>query len=531
MRILFSTGSPAGYMAPPRLGEDQVNCGPDWKSVDVDGRVISLATPVGEFDLAQVASRLPTDQQPDAVVCLVDSSRRALPRNLGAFRCPKVLLIADTHHLVAPIRRMIDYARSEPFDRLVLLYTRNHWDFFQAAGFDNLFWFPGLTFPHTDREVAAVRAGPRVPQAAFVGQTGIHHPRRLRLFSAFGPRQIPLVIRAIPQREALALYGQSLVGINASLNGDLNLRNLEILASGALLLADELAPLAGVDELWTVGRELLTYRSAEELADRAEQAIARPAEARRIGKAGAAWFDRHFNEARRRRLFQDLAMNGKAPDLFARPSTPTLYRHRPALETHLRLTAGYEHVQELHRHADQVVVGLDDSVPEEFAAMCRTLPHVVVQRGRPAANAALAFLAIGRADPPPPVGGAAHVWYWDASPADQPALVARCAPLGLHPVDATLALFSRTLAAPAVGLGAQALAQLKAGRFDAALALAKQDLSTNPASVDALLTIVELAQITGNATVGQIYRTRLAQVAPHHPRLHSPPPAVAANPV
>lgn len=30
MRALFSTGSPARYMMPPRLGDEQVNCGPDW---------------------------------------------------------------------------------------------------------------------------------------------------------------------------------------------------------------------------------------------------------------------------------------------------------------------------------------------------------------------------------------------------------------------------------------------------------------------------------------------------------------------
>ena len=82
MRVLFSTGSSARYMLPPQLGAEQVNCGPDWSDdVAPDGRVRSLATPVGNYDLAALAARLPDEQQPDLVVCLVDASWRNLPRN------------------------------------------------------------------------------------------------------------------------------------------------------------------------------------------------------------------------------------------------------------------------------------------------------------------------------------------------------------------------------------------------------------------------------------------------------------------
>ncbi len=142
MRILYCTGSAASYMAPPRLAAEQVNCGPDWLDDDIGGYVTARNTPVGEFDLAAIAAALPADQQPDAVVCLVDASWRAMPRNLRAFRCPKVLLIADTHHLNAPITGMIRYAQSEPFDRVVVLYDRHHWNFFKAAGLKSLYWFP-----------------------------------------------------------------------------------------------------------------------------------------------------------------------------------------------------------------------------------------------------------------------------------------------------------------------------------------------------------------------------------------------------
>ena len=191
MRALFSTVSPSAYMAPPQLADEQINCGPEWKDErGPDGRVTALATPLGEYDLAAIAAKLPPDQQPDVVVCLVDASWRNLPTNLQAFKCPRVLLIADTHHMGSPIIGMLRYASAEPFDRIVLLYDRHHARLFQAAGFQNIFWFPGLTFPHSDAVVRAARAtGRRAPQIAFVGQAGKHHPRRTRMLDEIKARR------------------------------------------------------------------------------------------------------------------------------------------------------------------------------------------------------------------------------------------------------------------------------------------------------------------------------------------------------
>jgi len=220
MKVLFATGSPARYMRPPQLSDAQVTCGPDWLDESApDGRIRSLATPVGDYDLAAVAARLPMDQQPDLVVCLVDASWRNVPRNLAAFRCPKVLLIADTHHLSSPLVGTLRYVASEPYDRCVLLYDRHHAAFFHSAGVRNLYWFPGLTFPHDDATVHAARTrGARAPRLAFVGQAGRHHPRRSRLIDALQAAKLPFEARALGQNEGLGFYGASQLGFNASLN-------------------------------------------------------------------------------------------------------------------------------------------------------------------------------------------------------------------------------------------------------------------------------------------------------------------------
>ncbi|EIQ00310.1 hypothetical protein OpiT1DRAFT_04853 [Opitutaceae bacterium TAV1] len=383
MRILFSTGSPAGYMAPPRLGDEQINCGPDWENRKENGRVVSLRTPVGSYDLAALASRLPPEQKPDAVVCLVDASRRNTPRNLRAFKCPRVLLVADTHHLRSPLTGMLNYIAAETFDRIVLLYDRHHAGIFRAAGVKNLFWFPGLTFPHGDAVVRAARASQRKACVAFVGQAGRVHPRRGKLLTRLQEAGLPLRHETVGQGEALRVYGSSLAGFNASLNGDLNLRFFEILASGAALLTDELAAGSGLDRLMENGVMTGIYRSAGELVERVRQALAHPEETSKTGAAGARWFDTRLGEQIRREAFCSLVMDNRGPEWCGPIRTDECVSSPGQGYPFSAAVAAYERVQELHRQLDDVVVALDEGAPEAFAQMCSTLPRVVLRQGLP----------------------------------------------------------------------------------------------------------------------------------------------------
>lgn len=378
MRVLFSTVSPARYMRPPLLGDEQINCGPDWPDQTApDGRVRSLKTGVGAYDLAAVAARLPREQAPDLVVCLVDASRRNLPGNLGAFRCPRVLLVADTHHLEAPLTGMLAYATSEAFDRVVLVYDRHHAEFFRTAGVPNLFWFPGLTFPHSDVAVAAARKAVRLPRIAFVGQAGRFHPRRQALLAEMRARGLAVEQRALPQEEALGFYGASLLGFNASLNGDLNLRVFEILAAGGALLTDRLAPASGLSAILAEGHEFFGYGVPEELARSAAEALASPNATGAIGAAGARWFDAHLGEVRRRADFRRVAFDGVEVPAFAFSAEERTSVFFPGDAARFRAaTAFYEQVQELHRSRPVVRVALGADAPREIERMGATLPGV-----------------------------------------------------------------------------------------------------------------------------------------------------------
>lgn len=444
MRVLLLTGSPARYMAPPRLAAEQIVAGPDWPDAQTrEGQWVSLRTPVGEYDVATVLAKIPADQRPDAVVSLVDASWRNLPRNLASFRGPKALLVADTHHLSSPLIGMFKYAATEPYDRIVFLYDRHHLAFFQSAGFRNLSWFPGLTLPHEDVTVRAARARVRHRRIAFVGQAGKFHTQRARLLATLQAADLSLDQRPLPQHEALRFYGSSLLGFNASLNGDLNLRVFEILASGATLLTDRLSASSGLMQLFTEGRELITYGSADELAERAAHALANPKETAAIGAAGAAWFDKHFNAARRRAAFQELLLNGTAVPEFDTSFKPAA---RPYFggDTGRLLPAMmvYEGLQELHRTEEKIRIVLTPGVPEDIAELCATLPRAEVTRGDLFAPADVGIFTRDDEIVPGAVQ-APRVWCCDARPEERAVLNDYFSAVGFTPVSEDVAVLCR----------------------------------------------------------------------------------------
>jgi tetratricopeptide (TPR) repeat protein len=493
MRVLFTTPSQAGYMAPPQLGDEQVNCGPHWKDVvNRHGHYQSLATPVGPYDLAAVAAKLPPGQEPDAVVCLVDASWRNLPRNLAAFKCPRVLLVADTHHLNSPLIGMIRYLAAEPYDRVVFLYDRHHAGLFRSVGFHNLYWFPGLTFPHGDAAVRAARQeGTRVPHLAFVGQAGKHHPRRERLLAGLRARGVAFANPALAQAQALPFYGSALAGFNASLNGDLNLRVFEILASGAALLTDRLAPASGLSHLLLEGRELLAYGSPGELAERALQALARPAETRALGAAGARWFDQTLGEVRRRARFRALVFDGTpVPEFDFPPLEKTQVFFPGNTDRVLQATLVYQAVQELHREQETVEVVLDDSAPADAEAILATLPRVHLRRGR--GDTPPDFGVIGRAGL---AGACGHrLWCWDAGKADLASLAPVLAGRRYLLTSEDVTLFTLT---PPLSEDSPEAARLRGDLFRA-LTLAQEAVKLDPADLSALTVIAKVAERAGN---------------------------------
>ena len=523
MRVLLATGSPPGYMLPPQLGDEQVNCGPDWPDeTGPDGRVRSIRTPAGPYDLTLVAAKLPPGQEPDIVACLVDSSRRSLPRNLSSFRCPRVLLLADTHHLGSPLIGALRYIASEPYTRVVVLYDRHHASFLMASGLRDLHWFPGLTFPHGDAAVrAARRDGSRASRIAFVGQVGKHHPRRPRLFDALKARGLPLSAQPLPQVEALGFYGASLVGLNASLNGDLNLRTFEILAAGGALLTDRLAPSSGLGSILADGREMATYGSPEEMVERAAHLIAHPGEALAMGVAGAEWFDQNMGEARRRAAFRDLAFDGThVPGFEFSTAEKTRVYFGGNMNLLLRGMMVYEAVQEIHRLEETVQVALDEDAPAEFGEMCATLPRVgITEVGGPADLSVVCASKI----PAHSLMGSKNIWCWDIKATEVEGITKALTAQGFTVASRDVALFTRSVRVlpeiSASSLAEQGRALFTKGDLKGALEHGQAALAKDTHCVPALVLIGELALAREGAKLAERVLSQAMDLRPGDPAI------------
>lgn len=122
MRVLILTGSPARSLAPLQLSDEQIVAGPDWPDAQtLDGRWLSLRTPVGDYNLSDLLSKIPAEQRPDAIVSHVDARWRNAPRNLRSFAGLKVLLLSDRPGEEPDMADIFRYVGREIFDRVMFL--------------------------------------------------------------------------------------------------------------------------------------------------------------------------------------------------------------------------------------------------------------------------------------------------------------------------------------------------------------------------------------------------------------------------
>jgi hypothetical protein len=375
LKVLYAYHTSPAYMQATRLSPFQVDCGPFYEDRFEGGRCLSLKTPSGSYDMAAVVARLPAEQKPDLIVIKSDATRSNMPANLGALACPKVLIVGDTQHMQTPLRTMTAYARSEPFTLVVTDHGRRPLHFFAEAGVENAYWLPGFNLT-----LHPVTPPPQLaPVVTFVGQAGDLHPVRRHLIEAMQATDLPLRTGSAPQPVAAQAYATSQVNFNCSLNGDVNLRVFEVLAHGGLLLTDALRPQAGLEALFDVGDELLTYDGPTQLVSTVRALLADPALCRHIAAAGAARLKREHLPQHR---FEQMAalvgggnLAGPFPASWDRRVGAFAERAAPLLD--LRLAA-YEFLQGVNRVAIKLETGFLPGLDPVFAADAADLSRLNV---------------------------------------------------------------------------------------------------------------------------------------------------------
>ena len=386
-RLLFCCRATPEYYRQPLFSTREVFCGPDCADTTTeDGRIVSLRTPAGEYDINAVVARLPAEQRPDLVIVKADATRGNFPRGLDRLRCPKVLVVGDTHHFPAPLRHMLRYAGMETFEAIIVDHTRQHAHFFQDMGFERVYWIPAVDY------ALRYRATPRAPSLplTFVGQVGAFHPYRRHVLEQVRRAGHPLKIRHAAPEETADIQAASRITLNCSLNGDLNLRVFEALGAGAFLLTDRLSPQAGLERLFEAGRHLDIYAGPDELNEKIRHYLAHPEETQRIRAAGQAHLLATHSPAAMRRRFFDL-LDHQRVDPVLDLAGERRGSHVASREALIRRTTAYEAIQQRHLETGRLTLWVDDDDALAITSTAIDLPRVRLAG------------AVGEI-PPPPVG-------------------------------------------------------------------------------------------------------------------------------
>jgi glycosyltransferase involved in cell wall biosynthesis/tetratricopeptide (TPR) repeat protein len=365
--LLFFLSAKESYRQ-PLFSTEEIFCSPDTESRTIGGKVITVKVSAGSFDVRDIIRTLPASQKPEIVIVKADATGRNLPRNLGALKCPKILIVGDTHHMRQPIQSLLRYAKEEPFDFIVFDHTRHHAHLFAEAGLKNVHWLPAVDYGFVPREIVKKPSRP----LTFVGQAGRHHPYRCWVLDQVKAARLPLEMMRGSLAQTADIYADSQITLNVSLNGDLNLRVFESLAAGGFLLTDELTAHSGLPQLFEAGKHLDTWRTPGELVEKIRYYLAHPKEALRIRAAGQAELLRAHHPEVKLREFYDLVFSGKVNPVYdlsrdmrcARAMTTATTAPLAANDP---IIVAYEKLQELHRGSKQVTVFC--SSPKELSRL------------------------------------------------------------------------------------------------------------------------------------------------------------------
>lgn len=303
MKLLFATSVDPEYFPPPALSDYQIACGPKFPEGPH-----TLQSPTGDYDIAELVSKLPNAMRPELLVVRVESAKIAIPRNIGALGIPAALIVVDTHHNPQPIQSLLRYALSEPFEWTIFDCCRQHAHFFVEAGVKNVTWFPGLNIVRVPP--SPPRPTPDIP-VSFAGTIDAQHSHRAVLIDVLRRAGIPLQAGRTSHADTRGFHARSMISLNCSLNGDLNMRTFEILEAGGFLLTDKLGPESGLDLLFDIGRDLVVYEGAEDCLEKIRWFLQNPRDAMAIAKNGKAAYEQKLAPEILRRDFIKLVTFGE----------------------------------------------------------------------------------------------------------------------------------------------------------------------------------------------------------------------------
>jgi hypothetical protein len=238
------------------------------------------------FDLALLGS--------DDILFYVDPAP-AWPLGLESLPCLTVAYLIDVHQDLHSRLEMAQF-----FDA-VFIAQKDFVSPFRQMGHRHAHWLPLACDPEIHNADSKIRPY----DVGFVGKLGVPGTQRYEILSSVLPKyRTNDYLKYYPPREMAAVYGQSKIVFNASINGDVNMRVFEAMAAGALLVTDRIGN--GLSELFEEGTHYIGYSTISEALEKIGCFLQKSAERDRIARAGQRavlehhTFDRRWESIRQK---------------------------------------------------------------------------------------------------------------------------------------------------------------------------------------------------------------------------------------
>jgi len=207
---------------------------------------------------------------------------------------------------------------------------------------------------------------------------------RKRMLAKIKAAGLPIQTNSVSQEEASQIYSNSLLSLNHSLNGDLNLRVFEVLAAGGCLVTDRLSPQSGLEELFQNKKHLVLFDNFEDLIKKLEYYLSNPNEALEIARKGYQEFHSHHHPEIKTKQLMDLVFNNTIDDCYKSTSDKrSLAVKSSSLEDLKTRISQYEYLQDLHRQYSELTVLFHPSADERLLCDIADLPRLRIHSLKP----------------------------------------------------------------------------------------------------------------------------------------------------
>jgi len=190
---------------------------------------------------------------------------------------PSAFLAIDTH-LKKPYKKILRQTKHYDF---VFATQKQGAQMLSQALRKKVEWIPLACDPKIHKKLELTKTY----DVGFVGSYGGKGSYREELLLGIKAQFPNSFIGSAPHTKMSEIYSSSKIGINYSLNNDINMRIFEILSCGTMLLTSEIKD-NGLSDLFKEGEHLVTYKTKEQLIDLINYYLRHEEERRRIAKAG-----------------------------------------------------------------------------------------------------------------------------------------------------------------------------------------------------------------------------------------------------